>query len=213
MFKLLVFLCAGMFATMYVLGRDGGPVRDGLAGKVPPLMAPADTAKAPARRAALVAPAPVEVDQALVAEALASGPTPAPAAAQGGVIEAAFPVSGPAAAPPADGQASGGLTLALPLVDAGAPPPAAQAEIAAVPTGDPVAVVMYVTASAVNVRQGPSADTEALARLPRGEAVLATPSETPGWTRIVIEGDGVEGFVASRFLGGPTDGGLFNEVD
>ena len=39
MFKLVVFLCAGLFLTLLiVLGRDGGPVRDGLAGKMPPLM-------------------------------------------------------------------------------------------------------------------------------------------------------------------------------
>ncbi len=49
MFKLLVFLCAGLFATMYVLGRDGGPVRDGLAGRVTPLMQDADS---PEREAA-----------------------------------------------------------------------------------------------------------------------------------------------------------------
>ncbi len=59
---------------------------------------------------------------------------------------------------------------------------------------------MYVSGSSVNVRSGPSAETEALTRLSRGEAVLAMPSDTPGWSMIRIEGDGVEGYIASRFL-------------
>ena len=45
-----------------------------------------------------------------------------------------------------------------------------------------------------------------LARLARGEAVLVLPSDTPGWSMIQIEGDGVEGYVASRSWATAADG-------
>ena len=57
----------------------------------------------------------------------------------------------------------------------------------------------WVTADAVNVRQGPSTANPVIGRVTRGEAVTMV-DEQAGWVRIRIEGDGVEGFVAARLL-------------
>jgi uncharacterized protein YgiM (DUF1202 family) len=192
MFKLLVFLCAGLFATMYVLGRDGGPVRDGLAGRVAPLMQDADSPEREAAPRVILAAAtkPVAAAKPAPEPVAAAQPEPAP------VVEIAAPAT--------DTVGDSGLTLALPLVegDNAAPAPRAVDPEAAEP-GDPT--VMYVSATSVNVRSGPSAETQAVARLPRGEAVLVLASDTPGWSMIRIEGDGIEGFIASRFLSDSTE--------
>jgi uncharacterized protein YgiM (DUF1202 family) len=205
MFKLVVFLCLGLYAVLFVMGRDGGPVRDGLAGRVTPLMAPRDAVDAAAPQ---------------VAEAAAEPAVIVPVAAQAATPEPAAPAAPQPALLPAsltDDGGQTGLTLALPLVDADARPPEAQAETstaAELPAGIPdEPLVMYVNATSVNVRSGPSAETEALTRLPRGEAVLVLPSDTPGWSMIRLEGDGVEGYIASRFLGGRPDNTLFEAVD
>lgn len=60
--------------------------------------------------------------------------------------------------------------------------------------------VWYVTGNVVNVRQGPSTDYSVVGQVVYGEAteILGDPSEP--WVKIRIQGDGVEGFIASRFL-------------
>lgn len=62
--------------------------------------------------------------------------------------------------------------------------------------------VLYVDAPSVNVREGPGKDFSIVAKLSRGEAVQAvTETDGPvGWTRIRIEGDGLEGFIATNLL-------------
>lgn len=62
--------------------------------------------------------------------------------------------------------------------------------------------ILLVSAKSVNVRDGPGKDFAVVSRLSRGEAVLVVSSgEGPdSWSLIRIEGDGVEGYVASRFL-------------
>ncbi len=165
MFKLILFLCAFLY-VMLQFGADDDALRDGLAGRIAPLMQ--DTPRL------AEAPAPV---QATPVSAPAVQPSPA-------VVEAAYV---PAEPEPAAIQP--GLTLALPL----------RTEPAEDPERTPAAV-QYVVGSSVNVRLGPSADTESLTRLARGEAVTVLPSETPGWSMIRLEGDGLEGYIASRFL-------------
>ncbi|MGL6209147.1 MAG: SH3 domain-containing protein [Paracoccaceae bacterium] len=81
------------------------------------------------------------------------------------------------------------------------------------PTPEPVAVVepepaapaeiwAYVDARSVNVRAGPSTDDAVIGRLENGEAVLVVAEDVgvDGWVLVRIEGDGIEGFVAQRFL-------------
>lgn len=73
------------------------------------------------------------------------------------------------------------------------------------PTVAPVAdtgKVLFIGAKSVNVRSGPGKDFAVVSRLARGEAVLvvADGEGENGWSLIRIEGDGVEGYVASRLL-------------
>ena len=72
----------------------------------------------------------------------------------------------------------------------------------AVQTAADTGKVLFVGSRSVNVRSGPGTDFEVVGRLARGEAVLVVADgEGPdGWSLIRIEGDGVEGYVASRLL-------------
>ena len=75
----------------------------------------------------------------------------------------------------------------------------------AVPTAPEVpdggqGTIWYVTANSVNVRAAPSTDAEIVGRLGNGEATLMVQAVDDDWARIVIQGDGVEGFVALRYL-------------
>ena len=58
----------------------------------------------------------------------------------------------------------------------------------------------WIDAKSVNVREGPSTEFPVLGTLARGEAVLVVLEAGEGWSRVRIEGDGIEGFVASRLL-------------
>lgn len=60
--------------------------------------------------------------------------------------------------------------------------------------------ILYVAATSINVRQGPSTNDKVLDRLVRYEAVSLVKDAGDGWVQIRIEGDGIEGFVAARFL-------------
>lgn len=52
----------------------------------------------------------------------------------------------------------------------------------------------------MNVREGPSTDTFVVEKLKRGEAVSVAFEEGSEWARVTIQGDGLEGYVALRFL-------------
>ncbi|WP_417810023.1 SH3 domain-containing protein [Thioclava sp.] len=56
-----------------------------------------------------------------------------------------------------------------------------------------------VSANALNVRSGPSTANSAVDRIRKGEQVLVM-SQQSGWAHIKIEGDGIDGWVAARFL-------------
>lgn len=60
--------------------------------------------------------------------------------------------------------------------------------------------IMYVLPKSANVRAGPGTDSEVLERLTKGEAVLVVAEGPDGWSLIRIEGDGIEGYVATRLL-------------
>lgn len=81
-------------------------------------------------------------------------------------------------------------------------PVVAAAVIVAEPEPTPDARIAYVDARSINVRAGPSTDQDIVGRLTRGEAVLVVQAQASpnGWTLIRIEGDGIEGYVASRLL-------------
>ena len=60
--------------------------------------------------------------------------------------------------------------------------------------------IRTVDASALNVRSGPSTTDSVVGRLVQFEIVEVLEETGDGWARIRIEGDGIEGWVASRFL-------------
>ena len=63
-------------------------------------------------------------------------------------------------------------------------------------------VLMVVNTKTANVRSGPGKDYDVVGRLMRGESVLVVAQgEGPdSWSLIRIEGDGVEGYIATRLL-------------
>ncbi len=67
---------------------------------------------------------------------------------------------------------------------------------------EPAGRLAVVTARSVNVRSGPSTGNQVIGRLTQDEQVLVVfePSPVPGWSLVRIEGDGIEGYVATRLL-------------
>ncbi|MCA0042389.1 SH3 domain-containing protein [Celeribacter litoreus] len=62
-----------------------------------------------------------------------------------------------------------------------------------------------VTASRVNVRSGPSTNFEVMGQVSRADIVQIVSPVENGWVKILVEGDGVEGFMAARFLTSPDE--------
>ena len=63
-------------------------------------------------------------------------------------------------------------------------------------------LLRYVGANSVNVREGPGKSFAVLDTLKQGEALTVVSAEggEAGWSLIRIEGDGIEGYVATRLL-------------
>lgn len=57
-----------------------------------------------------------------------------------------------------------------------------------------------VRGTRINVRGGPSTGNDVLAKLGKGEEVLIVEDNGEGWSKIRIEGDGIEGWVATSLL-------------
>ncbi len=186
MLRLTLFLCVAMIGALMLLGEDRGQMRPGLA-------------KAAAEGPAPVA-APVEAAPMVLAATPAPAPQPAPVAAQPepaptaayvepvrevvqAVEEPIFTLSalGNELVPGEDGNAP----VANPLATA---------------VEAPAEGIWYVNANSVNVRAEPSIEAEVLGKLTNGEAALMVSAIDGEWARIVIQGDGLEGFVALRYL-------------
>lgn len=71
------------------------------------------------------------------------------------------------------------------------------------PQPQPASDIRYVVADAVNVRGGPSTGDSVVGRLTSGDDVLVVGEAADGWVEVLVEGDGISGFVASRFLTAP----------
>lgn len=201
MLRMTLILCIGMYAALMIAGQDRGQLRPGLAD------AAVETAK----------PGTVEIAVADsgVAEAAKAAPPVAAEPAAAPTVETAV------AAPPAE--------VAAPVVAATEPMPDLARTVVrevqepifslsslgneAVPTGpaqdeaaapevlpDGEGTIWYVNARSVNVRAAPSTEAEIVGRLASGEATLVVQAVSDDWARIVIQGDGVEGFVAMRYL-------------
>lgn len=184
MIRLSLFLCAGIFVMLMVLGEDRGQRRKGLmvADTSPQSISPivetvvtgagAEPLNLPAQPVMRVAASTDPIAEAVAAEVATKVSAPAAPAIE--------PVIEPAAAPSIE-----------PAV-----------ELAAVAAGSTDGKLRWIGANSVNVREGPSTDFPVLGKLTRGEAVLVVLEDggTEGWSRVRIEGDGIEGFVATRFL-------------
>jgi Bacterial SH3 domain len=169
MLRLTFVLCAALFTTLLIGGRDYGQLRPGLADAL--------------------AEKRVE-DERAAALALAEA-SPAPVA---NLVEAAFTPE--VALPGAPAAPAGTTTLTMPLVEPAAVEPAVEPAAAA----EPAKSVWFVTASSVNVREGPGKTYGVLGKLTRGDAATLVWADDTGWARIRIEGDGIEGFVSTEFL-------------
>ena len=62
--------------------------------------------------------------------------------------------------------------------------------------------LLTVATTTANVRAGPGKSFGVVGSLARGEQVLVVAEENPvdGWSRVRLEGDGIEGYVATRLL-------------
>jgi hypothetical protein len=88
------------------------------------------------------------------------------------------------------------LMITSAVADSTAAPVAAQA--VAVESG----VLMVVNTKSANVRSGPGKDFVVVGRLTRGDSVLVVVrgEGADSWSLIRIEGDGIEGYIATRLL-------------
>jgi hypothetical protein len=184
MFRLSVLLCAAIFTTLLIAGEDKGQLRPGLARAV----AAGEEIVIVERRRAPELPV-VEVEPGVAIASVAETPVAEPAAY----------VPPPVAEPVRKVTPEPVFTLStLPTVAAD-PVEAPVVEVAE-PTPAMSGNIWYVTANSVNVREGPSTDTSIVDKLVRGEAVAVSFEEGSEWAYVSIEGDGLEGYVALRFL-------------
>jgi uncharacterized protein YgiM (DUF1202 family) len=206
MLRLTILLCFGILVALFTLGEDRGQLRPGLAkadaeGRLDEVWAEARTRAEPAPQAEPVA---------VVAEAAPPRqPKPAPVAAAPASQDDTGPVIEVEAGrevvqvveEPVFSLSSFG-NEPVPGED-GAPVEEAIAEAIAEPVAEEApagGTIWYVTADSVNVRAAPSTEAEVLGRLGSGEATLLVSAVGSDWARIVIQGDGVEGYVALRYL-------------
>ncbi len=65
-------------------------------------------------------------------------------------------------------------------------------------TTEPESITRYVTATRVNVRQGPSTGYAVLGQVLYGQDFEVISDPDDAWIKIRIEGDGIEGYIAKR---------------
>jgi uncharacterized protein YgiM (DUF1202 family) len=192
MLRLTFMLCIGLFAALMIAGEDRGQLRPGLA-QAAASKAVADSVAADSSDAepVTVITADVEASVAKPAAAARVAETVVASAAPEPVVPE--PYVEPVRALVTEVEEP---VFSLASVGNETVPAAPQPEVADGNTG----TIWYVVANSVNVRAEPSTDSEVLGRLGSGEAALMVQAVDDEWARIVIQGDGVEGFVAMRYL-------------
>ncbi len=197
MLRLTLILCAGLFAALMIAGEDRGQMRPGLA-------------EAAARKALDGPDSPTPAAETDTVTVVAADPVAKPGqkkpAVKPAVTEPAAPVVARAEPKPYVEPVRTLVTevkepvFSLSAVGtetlADGPAPQASPEVADGGAG----TIWYVVADSVNVRAEPSTDADVLGKLVSGEATLLVQAVDADWARIVIQGDGVEGFVAMRYL-------------
>ena len=173
MIRLVLILCGGLYFGLLILGEDHGQKRYGL------MLADQQPKATPSPQ-----PAPEVVkDVVYIPARTVMEPTKV----------AAAPVD-----PPVVSSVAPLVTESAPLLtatDTAAP--------AALPEPDiPGGTLFTVASRQVNVRQGPGKTFAVVGSLTKGEQVLVVLEENPvkGWSRVRLEGDGMEGYIASSLL-------------
>jgi len=204
MLRLTLILCAGLFAALMIAGEDRGQMRPGLAEGAARKAVAGDDSAAPT--------AEVEPVTVIAAEPAAKPVVAAPAApvvAQAEPDAPAEPVvaqTEPAEPEPYVEPVRTLVTeveepiFSLSSVGTEAVPSAPEAQATPEVVDGGAGTIWYVVANSVNVRAAPSTEAEVLGKLGSGEATLLVQAVDEEWARIVIQGDGVEGFVAMRYL-------------
>lgn len=201
MLRLTLILCAGLLAALMIAGEDRGQLRPGLAAAAArmaaaegvsgsesgPSIPPAETVTV-VSAAPVAEPAPRASAAPVVARAAPKPAAPAP------FVEPTREVVTRLEEPVFSLASLGNETI--PAAADPQPVPEATPEVADGGTG----TIWYVVANSVNVRAEPSTGAEILGRLGSGEAALLVQQVDADWARIVIQGDGVEGYVAMRYL-------------
>ena len=189
MLRLTILLCSGLFLVMLLGGRDFGQLRPGLAlAEVEAKAVPVATDVPVVETVALEsdsAPSPVAVD----------GVVQAPVAILVPIVPEAevVPVAEVADVAPVTAELENTVFTLSNYAD---PAP----ETVAAPTPVAQGEIWYVAGNSLNVRAGPSTDDAVVGKLSRGEAMLVVAREGADWAQIRIEGDGIDGYVAMRFL-------------
>lgn len=190
MLRLTLLLCAAMVGALLILGEDRGQLRPGLANAVatqtnpvPPLAAePAPMLTGTVPDSAPVQPAVARLASD-TAPPIAAQPELYVEPSRQAVEEAIFTLSALGnELVPGEGETATDASESTATSQAGG------------------GTIWYVNANSVNVRAEPSTGAEVLGRLVSGEAALLVAEVNGGWARIVIQGDGVEGYVARRYL-------------
>ena len=191
MLRMTLILCVGLYAALMIAGVDRGQLRPGLADAAAQAGASGVTANDSDQLAAVEPVVAPPVETAVVEPTVPVVEKPAEAAPEPYVEPARTVVT--AVEEPVFSLASVG-NEPIP-----AAPTAEESAAPEVPDGGE-GTIWYVTASSVNVRAAPSTEAEVVGRLGSGEATLLVQTVDDDWARIVIQGDGVEGFVALRYL-------------
>lgn len=189
MLRLTILLCSGLFLVLLLGGRDVGQLRPGLALAEAEANVSSVTAEVPDVETMALANDTAQSSVAVAEVVEAPATRLAPVATQAQVV----PVAQVADVAPVPSEPENTVFTLSNYAD-----PVAEA-VAAV---EPVAQdeIWYVAGNSLNVRAGPSTDDAVVGKLSRGEAMLVVARAGEDWAQIRIEGDGIEGFVAMRFL-------------
>jgi uncharacterized protein YgiM (DUF1202 family) len=195
MFKLTFLLLIGIGVAMVVGGRDLTPEEMASLGIEPGV----EVTRAPTETLLVGAAAAAEAVQ--VPEPSAS-PVPDKVQVSAGTDTLATPAEAVEVATVAPAPAAEPESVAETVVPAAsetlAEPETSVADEIAAALSD--AQVWYVNAEQVNVREGPSTAYGKVGKVAFGDAIEILSDPGDDWVRIRIQGDGVEGYIARRFL-------------
>jgi len=202
MLRLTLLLLAGIGVAMLVGGRGLTPEEAVALGKPAVVQrTPAAQVRVPAppvREAVAAVPAAVAVPVAIVAGSPADESVAVAAVPSEGIADAVrLALAQDLADAPSNAAADAPVdTAEAPAPDAALPPSVAEE----IETALSQSQVWYVNGEVVNVREGPGTSFQVVGKVVFGEATEILSDPEDDWVRIRIQGDGIEGYMARRFL-------------